>query len=73
MRRNITCGFHYDAEDDQLGYSLIESFKELRKKIFPWRCKWNSIDPLLYLQPFLDMIQSDETIAPITGIAFSPS
>lgn len=71
MRRNVRWGFRYAAEDDQLEYSLIQSFTELRKKIFLWRHEWNSVDPLLYLQPFLDVIQSDETGAPITGVALS--
>ncbi|OIT26917.1 PREDICTED: ARF guanine-nucleotide exchange factor GNOM-like [Nicotiana attenuata] len=71
MRRNVRWGFRYAAEDDQLEYSLIQSFTELRKKIFSWRHEWNSVDPLLYLQPFLDVIQSDETGAPITGVALS--
>ncbi|KAJ8546039.1 hypothetical protein K7X08_018622 [Anisodus acutangulus] len=71
MRRNVRWGFRYAAEDDQLEYSLIQSFKELRKTMFSWRHEWNSVDPLLYLQPFLDVIQSDETGAPITGVALS--
>ncbi|CAH9092529.1 unnamed protein product [Cuscuta epithymum] len=71
MRRNVRWGIHYAASDDQVEHSLIQSFKELRKKIFSWQHKSNSIDPLVFLQPFLDVVQSDETGAPITGVALS--
>ncbi|KAH6830387.1 sec7 domain-containing protein [Perilla frutescens var. hirtella] len=71
MRRNVRWGVHYASDDDQLEHSLITSFKELRKKIFSWQNHWHTIDPVLYLQPFLGVIKSDETGAPITGVALS--
>ncbi|KAL8120946.1 ARF guanine-nucleotide exchange factor GNOM-like isoform X2 [Apium graveolens] len=71
MRRNVRWGVNYMAEDDQPEHSLIHSFKELRKKIFMWQNQWRTINPVLYLKPFLDVIQSDETGAPITGVALS--
>ncbi|KAF2313589.1 hypothetical protein GH714_012310 [Hevea brasiliensis] len=71
MRRNVRWGIRYVADDDQLEHSLIHSLKELRKQIFSWQHKWHNIDPAIYLQPFLDVIQSDETGAPITGVALS--
>ncbi|XP_055805575.1 ARF guanine-nucleotide exchange factor GNOM-like [Solanum dulcamara] len=71
MRRNVRWGFRYAAADDNLEHPLIHSFKELRRSIFSWQHHWNRVDPLLYLQPFLDVIQSDETGAPITGVALS--
>lgn len=70
MRRNVRWGVHY-ADDDQLEHSLIYSLKELRKTIFSWQHNWHAIDPIVYLKPFLDVIQSDETGAPITGVALS--
>jgi len=45
--------------------------KALRKQIFSWQHQWHSINPSMYLQPFLDVIRSDETGAPITGVALS--
>ncbi|XVF16673.1 hypothetical protein REPUB_Repub10bG0052600 [Reevesia pubescens] len=71
MRRNVRWGFRYVADDDQLEHSLIHSLKELRKQIFSWQHQWQNVDPVVYLQPFLDVIQSDETGAPITGVALS--
>ncbi|EEF32377.1 pattern formation protein, putative [Ricinus communis] len=71
MRRNVRWGVRYVTDDDQLEHTLIHSLKELRKQIFSWQHKWHSIDPAIYLQPFLDVICSDETGAPITGVALS--
>ncbi|XP_059644350.1 ARF guanine-nucleotide exchange factor GNOM-like [Cornus florida] len=71
MRRNVRWGVHYITDDGQLEHSLIQSFKELRRKIFSWQHQWQNINPIVYLQPFLDVIKSDETGAPITGVALS--
>ncbi|KAM0009433.1 putative Sec7 domain, guanine nucleotide exchange factor, Sec7 domain superfamily [Helianthus debilis subsp. tardiflorus] len=71
MRRNVRWGFHYTADEDQLDHPLITSFKEIRKQVFSWQHHWHTISPVIYLQPFLDVIQSDETSAPITGVALS--
>lgn len=71
MRRNVRWGVHYAADDEQVEHPLILAFKELRKQIFLWQHKWHSIDPVAYLQPFLDVIKSDETGAPITGVSLS--
>ncbi|CAI9767979.1 unnamed protein product [Fraxinus pennsylvanica] len=71
MRQNVRWGGRYVSGDDQLENSLIQSLKALRKQIFSWQHQWQSVNPSLYLQPFLDVIRSDETSAPITGIALS--
>lgn len=71
MRRNVRWGARFTTDDEQLDHSLISSFKELRKKIFSWQNQWQTINPVVYLRPFLDVIQSDETGAPITGVALS--
>ncbi|OMP00992.1 SEC7-like protein [Corchorus olitorius] len=71
MRRNVRWGVRYVSDDDQLEHSLIHSLKELRKQIFSWQHQWQNVDPVVYLKPFLDVIQSDETGAPITGVALS--
>ncbi|XP_068640314.1 ARF guanine-nucleotide exchange factor GNOM-like isoform X1 [Aristolochia californica] len=71
MRRNVRWGGRYMAGDDQLEHSLIQNLKSLRRQVFSWQHQWHTINPILYLQPFLDVIQSDETGAPITGVALS--
>lgn len=71
MRRNVRWGGRYVSGDDQLEHSLIQSLKTLRKQIFFWQHQWQTINPVLYLQPFLDVIRSDETGAPITSVALS--
>ncbi|GAB4829103.1 hypothetical protein Ancab_018766 [Ancistrocladus abbreviatus] len=71
MRRNVRWGGRYMSGDDQLEHCLIQSLKALRKQIFTWQNQWHNINPVLYLQPFLDVIRSDETGAPITCIALS--
>lgn len=71
MRRNVRWGGRYMSGDDQLEHSLIQSLKALRKQIFSWQHQWHTVNPILYLQPFLDVIRSDETGAPITGVALS--
>ncbi|XP_024515281.1 ARF guanine-nucleotide exchange factor GNOM [Selaginella moellendorffii] len=69
MRRNSRWAGRYE---EQLDHSLIYSLKLLRRSIFSWTKKpWNSINPCLYLAPFLDVVRSDETGAPITGTALS--
>ncbi|MED6191956.1 hypothetical protein PIB30_005432, partial [Stylosanthes scabra] len=71
MRRNVRWGSSYMSGDDQMEHSLIQSLKALRRQIFSWHHQWQAINPTLYLQPFLDVIRSDETGAPITGVALS--
>ncbi|KAL7613857.1 hypothetical protein Lser_V15G07650 [Lactuca serriola] len=71
MRRNVRWGIQYIEDEDQIERSLIKSFKEIRREVFSWQTQWHTINPILYLQPFLDVIQSDETSAPITGVALS--
>ncbi|XP_077214275.1 ARF guanine-nucleotide exchange factor GNOM-like [Tasmannia lanceolata] len=70
MRRNVRWGGRY-VGDDQLEHSLIQSLKALRRKIYSWQHQWHTINPTIYLEPFLDVIRSDETGAPITGVALS--
>ncbi|XP_008233654.1 PREDICTED: ARF guanine-nucleotide exchange factor GNOM-like [Prunus mume] len=71
MRRNVRWGGRYISGDDQLEHPLIQSLKVLRKQIFSWQHQLHTINPAAYLQPFLDVIRSDETGAPITGVALS--
>lgn len=71
MRRNARWAGRYMGGDDQLEHSLVYSLKTLRRSIFSWQQPWIKINPSLYLTPFLDVVRSDETGAPITGVALS--
>lgn len=71
MRRNVRWGNRFTSVDDQQEHSLVQSLKTLRKKMFTWHAQWHSVNPVMYLQPFLDVIQSEETGAPITSVALS--
>lgn len=71
MRRNVRWGGRYVGGDEHLEHSLIQSLKTLRRQIFSLEHKWHAVNPTLYLKPFLDVIRSDETGAPITGVALS--
>ncbi|KAJ4959517.1 hypothetical protein NE237_026628 [Protea cynaroides] len=71
VRRNVRWGGRFMADDDQLEHSLVRSLKTLRKQIFSWDNQWHTVNPTIYLQPFLDVIRSDEIGAPITGVALS--
>ncbi|KAK9268396.1 hypothetical protein L1049_000145 [Liquidambar formosana] len=55
---------HYDS-------SILQSLKSLRALIFNPQQEWRTIDPSVYLSPFLDVIQSDDVPASATGVALS--
>nr|CAB3470693.1 unnamed protein product [Digitaria exilis] len=79
MRRNVRWGgVRYDGgdggADEHLDHPLIAGLKSLRRRAAGWGGggRWrDDVDPLLYLRPFLDVVRSDETGAPITGAALS--
>jgi len=84
MRRNVRwAGVLYDGggggADEHLDHPLVAGLKFLRRRAAGWvggggggACRWrDDVDPLLYLRPFLDVVRSDETGAPITGAALS--
>uniref|UniRef100_K3XUT7 SEC7 domain-containing protein n=1 Tax=Setaria italica TaxID=4555 RepID=K3XUT7_SETIT len=80
MRRNVRwAGVRYDGggADEHLDHPLVAGLKSLRGRAAGWgrpggACRWlDDVDPLLYLRPFLDVVRSDETGAPITGAALS--
>ncbi|CAM0952963.1 unnamed protein product [Alopecurus aequalis] len=79
MRRNVRwAGVRYGggddgaADDEHLDHPLIAGLKSLRRRAASWgSSSFLDVDPLLYLRPFLDVVRSDETGAPITGAALS--
>lgn len=72
MRRNVRWGGRYGSgADDHLDHSLIQSLKSLRRHLFSSSTADPHHRPSALLIPFLDVIRSDETGAPITGVALS--
>ncbi|KAM5547703.1 ARF guanine-nucleotide exchange factor GNL2 [Rosa sericea] len=59
------------APDDNIDPSLLQSLKSLRALIFNPQQEWRTIDPSIYLSPFLDVIQSDFVHAAATRVALS--
>ncbi|XP_073005575.1 ARF guanine-nucleotide exchange factor GNOM-like [Typha latifolia] len=75
MRRNVRWGSgRYGsssaADDHHLEHPLVQNLKFLRRRLFS-SGPASSLDPSGYLRPFLDVVRSDETGAPITSIALS--
>lgn len=58
-------------QEDYFDSSLQQSLKSLRGFIFNPHQEWRTIDPCIYLSPFLDVIQSDGIPAAATGVALS--
>ncbi|CAN1138208.1 ARF guanine-nucleotide exchange factor GNL2 [Linum perenne] len=57
------------SQEEQYDTALIHSFKSLRTLIFNPPQDWQTMDPAVYLTPFLDVIQSDEIPSAATAIA----
>ncbi|KAL6984823.1 Nucleolar GTP-binding protein 2 [Sarracenia purpurea var. burkii] len=49
--------------------TVLQSLKSLRGLIFNPQQEWRSVDPSIYLSPFLDVIQCDDIPAAATGLA----
>lgn len=58
-------------QEDNFDSSLIHSLKSLRALIFNPQQEWRTIDPTIYLGPFLDVVQSDDVPGTATGVALS--
>ncbi|CAN6441526.1 unnamed protein product [Victoria cruziana] len=63
--------FSIHGAEEAVFTSFINSLKSLRTVIFNLQQDWHSIDPFIYLSPFLDVIQYDEISAAVTGICLS--
>ena len=63
-----------DEYGEAEGEHLVCSLRRLRKQASSWgrsRVSSRDVAPLLYLRPFLDVIRSEETNGPITGMALN--
>ncbi|KAK6944992.1 Mon2/Sec7/BIG1-like, HUS domain [Dillenia turbinata] len=56
---------------ESMDSSIIQSLKSLRAMLFNPHHQWRMIDPSVYLNPFLDVVQSDDVPASATGVALS--
>lgn len=59
------------SQEDYHDTNLLQSLKSLRALIFNPQQEWPTIDPSIYVSPFLDVIQSDEVPAAATGFSLS--
>ncbi|KAE8675912.1 ARF guanine-nucleotide exchange factor GNL2 [Hibiscus syriacus] len=62
-------GQFISPQEDYFDSSLQQSLKSLRGFIFNPHQEWRTVDPCIYLSPFLDVIQSDGIPAAATGVA----
>ncbi|KAK6123799.1 hypothetical protein DH2020_042453 [Rehmannia glutinosa] len=58
-------GFYHENYDA----SILQSLKSLRSLLFNPQQEWRTIDPSVYVSPFLDVIQSDDIPAAATAVA----
>ncbi|XP_022755059.1 ARF guanine-nucleotide exchange factor GNL2-like [Durio zibethinus] len=58
-------------QENYFDSSIQQSLKSLRGFIFNPHQEWRTINPCIYLSPFLDVIQSDYIPAAATGLALS--
>ncbi|KDP33649.1 hypothetical protein JCGZ_07220 [Jatropha curcas] len=58
-------------QEDNFDTSVLHSLKSLRALIFNPQQEWRTIDPSVYISPFLDVIQSDDIPAVATNVALS--
>ncbi|PHT33425.1 ARF guanine-nucleotide exchange factor GNL2 [Capsicum baccatum] len=72
LRRASEANLHlYHPPEENYDSQLSHSLKSLRSLIFNPQQEWLNIDPMIYLSPFLDVVQSDDVPAAATGVALS--
>lgn len=67
IRRPPESSYHHP--DDACDASILQSLKSLRALLFRPQQEWRTIDPSVYMSPFLDVIQSDDIPASATAAA----
>ncbi|CAN4082612.1 unnamed protein product [Withania somnifera] len=72
IRRAPEANLHfYHPPEENYDSQISHSLKSLRSLIFNPPQEWLMIDPMMYLSPFLDVVQSDDVPAAATGVALS--
>ncbi|KAJ6862919.1 ARF guanine-nucleotide exchange factor GNL2 [Populus alba x Populus x berolinensis] len=59
------------TSDSQSDTNILNSLKSLRSLIFNPQQEWQTIDPSIYISPFLDVVQGENIPAAATIVAFS--
>ncbi|KAF5482055.1 hypothetical protein F2P56_002653 [Juglans regia] len=57
--------------EENVDPTILQSLKSLRALLFNTQQEWRTVDPSIYLTPFLQVIQGDDIPAAATGIALS--
>ncbi|XP_027357395.1 ARF guanine-nucleotide exchange factor GNL2 [Abrus precatorius] len=63
--------YNISSSEESNDSSLVSSLRSLRSLIFNPQQEWRTVDPSIYISPFLDVIQSDDVPATATGVALS--
>ncbi|KAM7275985.1 hypothetical protein ACFE04_017851 [Oxalis oulophora] len=72
LRRPPDATSHYlNLPEETVDAGILGSLRSLRALIFNPQQEWRTIDPSIYVSPFLDVIQSDDIPATATGVAIS--
>ncbi|KAJ4846390.1 Nucleolar GTP-binding protein 2 [Turnera subulata] len=71
IRRPLDPTAPFFSHEESTDTNLIQSLKSLRAYIFNPHQDWETIDPSIYISPFLDVIQSDEVPAAATAVSLS--
>ncbi|KAJ8749810.1 hypothetical protein K2173_013213 [Erythroxylum novogranatense] len=71
LRRPSDSAAPFLSQEESYDTPTIQGLKSLRALIFNPQQEWRSIDPSIYICPFLDVIQSDDIPATATNVALS--
>ncbi|CAK7334922.1 unnamed protein product [Dovyalis caffra] len=59
------------TSDSQCDTNILNSLKSLRSLIFNPHQEWETVDPSIYISPFLDVVQGENIPAGATAVALS--
>ncbi|KAI9118925.1 hypothetical protein K1719_009600 [Acacia pycnantha] len=71
IRRSQDFNSPYLPSDDNYEPATVNSLRSLRSLIFNLHQEWRTVDPSIYLTPFLDVVQADDVPASATAVALS--
>ncbi|XP_028804972.1 ARF guanine-nucleotide exchange factor GNL2-like [Neltuma alba] len=71
VRRPPDFNSPYLPADDNYESASVNSLRSLRSLIFTLHQEWRTVDPSIYLTPFLEVIQADDVPASATSVALS--